>query len=317
MRRTEGSRLKLKLLSLAAAAGLTLLSGTAISQQESFTRLPVTRESWTKPYPAYRVVGNLYYIGGYDLASFLITTGKGHILINTGVYDCVPALKESVESLGFEFRDIKILLNTQAHWDHVAGFAEIKRLTGARLMAHEADAAVLESGGVHQFFNSDPFEFSKGFGGAVFEPVKVDRRLKHGSIIRLGAAKLKLHHHPGHTKGASSFTFETRDGGKKYKVLIVNMGSVNTSRGVKLTGMPLFPDIAESYRKTFRRQKNLKFDAWVSSHAGHFDMHKKIKPGDGYDPGRFVDRAGYDEKVALYEGRFLSALARELAAVEK
>ena len=283
----------------------------ALARDEKFSRLPITRESWTKPFPAYRVAGNLYYVGGYDLASYLITTEKGHILINTGAYDSVPGIKKSVESLGFSFSDIKILLSMQAHWDHVAGFAEIKRLTGAKLFAHKADAGVLESGGIHQFFNSDPFQFSKGFGGAVFEPVKVDRRLKHGSKIRLGKTKLKLHHHGEHTKGASSFTFTIREDGKKYRVAIVNMGSVNTRRGVKLTGMPLFPNIAKTYRRTFKRQKRLKFDIWVSSHASHFNMHKKIKPGDIYDRKRFVDAQGYRAKIGLYEKRFLDTLQKE------
>ena len=145
----------------------------------------------------------------------------------------------------------------------------------------------------------------------VFEPVKVDRRLKHGSTVKIGKLKIKLHHHPGHTKGASSFSFTTRDKNKKYRILIVNMGSVNTSRGVKLLGMPLFPNIEESYRKTFDRQKKLKFDIWLSSHAGHFNMHSKVEPGDAYDPSRFIDQSGYDEKISSYQDRFLRTLERE------
>ncbi|NNE98132.1 MAG: subclass B3 metallo-beta-lactamase [Pyrinomonadaceae bacterium] len=298
-------------LILLTALCMLLLAFPVLSQTENFSRLPITREAWKKPFPAYRVVGNLYYVGGYDLASFMITTDKGHILVNTGVYDSVDGIKKSVESLGFSFSDVKVLLSMQAHWDHVAGFAEIKRMTGAKLFAHRADAPVLESGGVHQFFNSDPLKFSKRFGGAVFEPVKVDRRLKHGSTIRLGNTKIKLHHHGGHTKGASTFTFTTRDKGKKYKVAIVNMGSVNTSRGVKLTGMRLFPNIAKTYRRTFKRQNRLKFDIWVSSHASHFNMHDKVKPSDKYDPKRFVDPQGYRVKIELYEKRFLDTWQKE------
>ncbi len=290
---------------------LFLLNLTIFSQSQNYARLPITRENWTKTFPAFRVVGNLYYVGGYDLAVYLITTDEGHILINTGVYDSTKEIKKSVESLGFNFSDIKTLLTMQAHWDHVAELAEIKRLTNAKLFAHKDDVSVLESGGIHQFFNSDPFKFSKMFCGAVFEPVKVDRHLKHGSKIKLGKTTLKLHHHPGHTKGASSFTFDTFDNGKNYRVLIVNMGSVNTSRGVKLTGMPLFPNIAEAYAKTFARQKELKFDIWVSSHAGHFNLHEKYKPGDKYDPQRFVDTEGYKEKIKHYENTYLEKLKKE------
>lgn len=292
--------------------GCLLFLGTSVYPQERpYSQLPITREDWTKPFPGFRIVGNLYYVGGYDLASYLITTPDGHILINTGVYGSAKPIKESVESLGFKFTDIKILLSMQAHWDHVAGFADIKRQTGARLYAHKDDAPVLENGGIHQFFNSDPLRFTKEHGGAVFEPVKVDKRLKHGSKVKLGKTKIKLHHHPGHTKGASSFTFTTKEQGKKYRVLIVNMGSVNTSRGVKLTGMPRFPKIAESYAKTFSRQKRLKHDIWVSSHASHFNLHDKYKAGDKYDPSRFVDSKGYLGKIALYENAYLKQLNDE------
>jgi metallo-beta-lactamase class B len=290
---------------------LFIFNGSVFPQNKNFSRLPITRENWTKPFPAFRVVGNLYYVGSYDLAVYLITTDKGHILINTGVYGSSENIKAKVESLGFNFSDIKILLSMQAHWDHVADFAEIKRQTGAKLLAHKDDAPVLENGGIHQFFNSDPLQFSKEHGGAVFEPVRVDRRLKHGREIKLGKTRLKLHHHSGHTKGASSFTFRTSDNGKKYDVLIVNMGSVNTSRGVKLLGMPRFPNIAGAYARTFARQKRLKFDIWVSSHGGHFDLHKKYKPGDKYDPERFVDPEGYKKKIDLYEQRYLRTLEKE------
>lgn len=296
---------------------LFLFNIAVFSQNEKFSRLPITRENWTKSFPAFRVVGDLYYVGSYDLAVYLITTEKGHILINTGVYGSAKDIKSNVESLGFKFADIKILLTMQAHWDHVADLAEIKRQTNAKLFAHKDDADVLESGGIHQFFNSDPFKFSKGFGGAVFEPVKVDRRLKDGSKIKIDKTKLKIHHHAGHTKGASSFTFTTYDKGKKYKVLIVNMGSVNTSRGVKLTGMPRFPNIAEAYAKTFARQKRLKFDVWVSSHASHFNLHKKYKVGDKYNPQRFVDPEGYKAKINLYEQRYLKTLEKERLEKEK
>ncbi|MDH3492606.1 MAG: subclass B3 metallo-beta-lactamase [Acidobacteriota bacterium] len=284
---------------------------------EKFSRLPITNESWTRMYPPFRIVGNLYYVGGYELASYLITTPNGHILVNTGVYDSASDIQSSVESLGFRFSDIKILLTTQAHWDHVAAFSEIKRRTGARLMVHKDDAPVLESGGVHQFFNSNPLEFSAEFGGAVFEPVKVDRVLRQGDKIRLGGTKLKLHHHPGHTKGASSFSFTTKDQNKKYRVLIVNMGSVNTSRGVRLLGMPLFPNIAKSYAKTFAAQRKMNFDIWVSSHASHFDLHKKHKPGDPYDPKRFVDRAGYKERIEFYYQSYIKTLQIERAESEE
>lgn len=281
----------------------SLLAVPAVSQV-SFERRPVTNEAWLEPFPAHRVVGDVYYVGTYDLAAFLITTPAGHILINTGVYDSADMIRTSIESLGFDFDDIEILLTTQAHWDHVADLAEIKRRTGARLFAHEDDVPVLEDGG-----NSD-FRFPEG-RGVIFEPVSVDRTLQHGDTIELGGTVLTLHHHPGHTKGASSFTFDTQDGGRTYSVLVVNMGSINA--GVELLNMPGYPQIAEDYAATFAAQKALSADVWVSSHGRHYDLYDKFTPGDAYDPERFVDPEGYIAKIEEYEQLYLRQLAMERA----
>ncbi len=288
----------------AAVALATVLLALPAVSQVSFERRPVTNEAWLEPFPAHRVVGDVYYVGTYDLAAFLITTPAGHILINTGVYDSADMIRTSVESLGFEFDDIEILLTTQAHWDHVADLAEIKRRTGARLFAHEDDVPVLEDGG-----NSD-FRFPEG-RGAIFEPVSVDRALQHGDTIELGDTVLTLHHHPGHTKGASSFTFDTEDGGRTYSVLVVNMGSVNN--GVELLNMPGYPEIAEDYAATFAAQKDLSADVWVSSHGRHYDLYDKFMPGDSYDPQRFADPEGYIAKIEEYEQLYLRQLATERA----
>lgn len=281
--------------------GLMALSGFA---QTSFERREVTNEAWLEPFPAHRIVGDVYYVGTYDLAAFLITTPEGHILINTGVYDSADMIRESMESLGFDFDDIEILLTTQAHWDHVADLAVIKRRTGARLFAHADDVPVLEDGG-----NSD-FRFPEG-RGTVFEPVRVDRALQHGDTIELGGTVLTLHHHPGHTKGASSFTFETEDSGRTFSVLVVNMGSINA--GVELLNMPGYPEIAEDYATTFAAQKALSADVWVSSHGRHYDLYDKFTPGDAYDPERFIDPDGYIAKIEEYEQLYLSQLESERA----
>ncbi len=284
------------------AIGLLALAASA---QVDFERREVTNEAWLEPFPAHRVVGDVYYVGTYDLAAFLITTPAGHILINTGVYDSADMIRTSIESLGFEFDDIEILLTTQAHWDHVADLAEIKRRTGAQLFAHEDDAPVLEDGG-----NSD-FRFFPEGRGVIFEPVSVDRELKHGDTIELGGTVLTLHHHPGHTKGASSFTFDTEDNGRTYSVLIVNMGSINA--GVELLNMPGYPEISEDYAATFAAQKALSADVWVSSHGRHFDLYDKFAPGDTYDPERFIDPEGYAAKIEEYEQLYLAQLEAERA----
>lgn len=277
----------------------SVVSGSAA--QETFRQLSA-KEAYVKPQSPLRIVGNLYYVGTYDLAVYLITTRDGNILINTGVNNSTAPIRANIEALGFKFSDIRILLATHGHWDHVAAMAEIKRLTGAKMMMQEDDVTLLESGG------SADFRYPQG-RGAIYEPVKVDRRLKDGDKVRLGEVELTLHHHPGHTRGASSFTYTTSDGGRDYKVLIANMGSINP--GVNVATMPGFPNIAEAYATTFAKQKLLKPDIWVASHAGQFDMHKKYKTGDAYDPKRFADPSGYVAKIASYEKLYLDQLQKD------
>jgi metallo-beta-lactamase class B len=260
-----------------------------------------TNEAWIRPTPAVRIVGNLYWVGTYDLSSYLVATDAGHILINTGLGDSAPLIRKSVESLGFKIADVRILLTTHAHGDHVAAMAALKKMTGARLLVHEGDAGIMEDGGMSDF----------RFGGSKpsFEPAHVDQRLKDGDDIRMGSAVLRLHHHPGHTRGASSFTLTVREGGRDYRVLIANMPSINP--GVKLSGMPGYPTIGADYARTFERLKAIDFDIWLASHASQFGLHMKAPAGTPYDPARFVDPAGY--RAALDR---LERLYREQVAAE-
>ena len=288
---------------IATAVALACAVGPLQSAaQQTYKQLPVTVEAYVKPFPPLRIIGNLYYVGTYDLAVYLITTSAGNILINTGVNDSVAPIRANIEKLGFKFSDIKLLLATHGHWDHVAGMAEIKRLTGAKMLMHEEDTPLVESGG------SLDYRFPQG-RGPVFEPVKVDQQLKEGDKIRLGDVELTAIHHPGHTKGSTSFTYTAKDGARDYKVLIVNMGSINP--GVMVTGMPAFPNITDAYSTTLKRQKALQPEVWVSSHAGHFNLHQKYKPGDAYDPKRFVDPDGFHAKIQFYEKRYNAQLQRE------
>lgn len=260
---------------------------------------------WRQPFPPFKMIGNVYWVGTYDLSTYLITTDAGHILINTGFEDTVPQIVEGVEKLGFKMADVKILTATHAHGDHVAGLAALKRLTGAQMMMSEADAALLEDGGISDF------RFGDGRTPS-FEAVKVDRRLKDQDTIVLGGVTLTAHHHPGHTKGATSFTMTVREGGRDYRVAIANMGSINP--GVTVSGMPKYPTIGDDYARTFAAQKALPVDVFLASHAAQFRMHDKYKPGDAYDPNRFVDPKGYLAAVERLEGIYREQLARERAA---
>src|SRR6185503_18731269 len=178
-----------KLFGLLALAGTTfLLPQNAAAQNEE----------WTRPFPPFRIIGNVYWVGSYDLSTYLVTTPQGNILINTGVGDTAKQIKASVEQLGFKLTDTKILTATHGHFDHVAGMADLKRMTGAKLVASEGDKELLESGGAADFrFGDSP--------GARFEPVKVDQVFKDGDDISLGGTVMADHHRPGHTKGATSF----------------------------------------------------------------------------------------------------------------
>lgn len=259
---------------------------------------PSVNEEWTRDYNPFRIAGNLYYVGTYDLACYLISTPKGHILINTGVDGSAPMIRAHVEKLGFKFSDIRILLATHAHFDHVGGMAEVKRLTGAKMMISERDAPVLADGG-----NSD---YALGGRGSMFEPVKADRLLHDQDTVSLGGMRIAVLLHPGHTKGACSFLFDVQDERRSYRVLIANMPSILSE--TKLSGMPGYPNVAKDYAYTLKALKSLKFDIWLSSHASQFGLHTKHKPGDGYNPEAFFDRKGYDEMVGDLEKAYLKKL---------
>ncbi len=284
-----------------AIASAAIAADTALK----LTPIPVTNAEWEKPYPAFHIAANLYYVGTYDLGCFLITTPEGHILINSGVASSVPMIKASVEQLGFKFSDIKIITATHGHQDHVSGLGEIKRMTGATMYIEENDLSILETGGNYDYRRPEG-------RGLIFEPVKVEHPFKDGDKIRLGNVELTAHLHAGHTKGATSFTYTAQENGQPVNIAILNMATVN--EGVRLVNQVGYPNIAEDYAKTFAAQKLLHPDVWVGSHAGQFDLHERHKPGDSYDPKRFS--GGYQEKIAEYEKAYLARLARDKAAAQ-
>lgn len=255
---------------------------------------------WSKAYDPFRIAGNLYYVGTYDLGCYLITTPKGHILINTGLAGSFDVIKSNVVSLGFKFNDIRILLTMQAHFDHTGALAEIKKATGASMMVDEKDVAVMEEGGMSDY----------AFGGTVmFEPVKVDRKLHDKEVIALGDMKVTHLHHPGHTKGSCSYLFDVRDEKGTYRVLIANMPTIVTDK--HLDAIPAYPEIANDYAYTLKALKSVTFDIWVAAHASQFDLHKKRMPGDTYNPEVFRDREGYDKALADLQSEYDKKVARK------
>ncbi len=242
---------------------------------------------WAKPYKPFRIVGNLYYVGTYNLACYLITTSKGNILINTGLASSEKQIKNNIETLGFKFADTKILLNTQAHYDHLGAMAAIKLKTKAKLFLNEKDAEVAKDGGKSYY----------ALGGEIstFVPVIPNRLLKNGDTVKLGNMKMLMLHHPGHTKGSSSYLFNVKDGQKTYKVLIANMPTIVTDSPFDLISG--YPEIAADYEYTLKVMKNISFDIWLASHASQFDLHAKHKPNDSYNPSAFIDKVGYEASL--------------------
>src|SRR6201992_1777365 len=198
---------------------------------------------WTTPIAPFHIAGNLYYVGSKDLASYLIVTPKGDILINSSLEASVPLIKKSVEKLGFKFADIKILLISHAHFDHDAGSAEIIRQTGAKYMVMEGDVSVVETGGKTDF----------AYCTSPSPPATVDRRLHDGDTVKLGGAVLTAHKTAGHTRGCTTWTLVAKDHGHPLNVVIVGSWNVNPGwRLVARDGRSVsYPGIADDYRHTF------------------------------------------------------------------
>jgi metallo-beta-lactamase class B len=267
-----------------------------------------TNSDWTDPFPPYRVIGNVYYVGSRGLASFLITTPQGHILINSSLETSVPLIRESIEKLGFRFRDVKILLISHAHFDHCAGSFQIKELTGAKYMVMDADVPLIEAGGKGDFQYGDT-------ASALFKPVKVDRVLHDGDKVRLGDAVLVAHLTPGHTKGCTTWTMQARDAGKTYDVVVV--GSPNVNPGYKLVNNPLYPGIAQDYEKMFRVLKSLPCDVFLGAHGNYYGMEGKFARMKDGSPNPFIDSEGYKKYIADKEADFRAELKKQSDAVHQ
>ncbi len=263
----------------------------------------VGQADWYQPFPAHKVVGNVYYVGSKDLASYLITTPAGHILINSGFEQTVPLIQESVESLGFRMRDIKALLASHAHSDHVAGHAKMKELTGARVYVMRGDDGVIASGGKGQYLYTD----------SRWVPCPVDRVLEDGEEVRLGGVALVARKTPGHTRGCTTWTWRVADDGKDFDVVII--GSPNVNPGFRLVGNEDYPEIADDFSKTFRVLRSLPCDVFLGAHGGYYGMvakSERAKRGGGANP--FIDPEGYRDYVGQKEKAFLDTLAAQRGA---
>jgi len=260
---------------------------------------------WTEPFPPFRIADNLYYVGSKGLANYLVTTPQGNILINSDLEANVPLIQASIEKLGFKFKDTKILLISHAHWDHDAGSAMIKEITGAKYMVMDADIAVVESGGKTDFeYGNSPT--------TLYRPAKVDRVLHDGDEVKLGDAVLVAHLTPGHTKGCTTWTMQVTDRGKAYNVVV--LGSPNVNPGYKLVDNKAYPEIAEDYERMWRVLKSLPCDIFVGAHGSYFGLEEKYALMKEGSPNPFVDPSGYKKCIAQKEQDFRTELARQKLA---
>jgi metallo-beta-lactamase class B len=282
-------------------AALTVLLFAPLTRAQSYGP---DHPEWTTPVAPFRIADNLFYVGSKDLASYLIVTPQGDILINSSLKSSPPLIKKSIEDLGFHLTDVKILLISHAHFDHDAGSAELLRLTHAKYMVMDADVPVVESGGAKDFaYPSDRYP-----------PAKVDRILHDDDEVRLGDAVLTAHKTPGHTRGCTTWTMRAVSGGKPRDVVIV--GSWNVNDGFRLVDRPghpaSYPGIAADYQRTFAVLSSLPCDIFLGAHGAYFNMLAKLERAKaGAGEIVWIDPEGYRAAVAERQHAFETELKRQ------
>jgi metallo-beta-lactamase class B len=242
------------------------------------------QSDWHREFPAFKIAGNLYYVGTADLAVYLIHTPQGNILINSDYEQDLPLIRSSIEKLAFKYEDTKILLISHAHGDHDAATGVIRKETGAKLMVMEPDVAEEQS-------------TARGRPGA-----HVDRTLHDGDIVELGGSKLTARLTPGHTKGCTTWTMQLDEGGRTLNAVII--GSPNVNPGYILVGNTKYPQIAQDYVKTFALLKSLPCDLFLGAHGAYFGLKAKYEKMKAGSPNPFIDPDGYRAYVAERENAF-------------
>lgn len=252
------------------------------------------------PFPAHRVAGNTYYVGSKELASYLITTPQGHFLINSSFNETVPLIRGAVESLGFKLSDVKYLLASHAHSDHVEGHAKLRELTGAKVLVMQGDDRVVASGGAGQYLYAD----------SRWPECPVDRVLQDGERVTLGGVTLVARHTPGHTRGCTTWTWQETVDGKQRDVVVI--GSPNVNPGYRLVGNTDYPTIVDDYTRTFAVLKSLPCDVFLGAHGNYYDMlakYERLEKKESTNP--FIDPQGYQAYVNLKDATFRQKLAAQ------
>jgi len=288
----------------AALCALTLLATNAQAQTiKDF--LAQAMQKWTAPFEPFQLIGNIYYVGTDGIAVYIIKTSEGLILMDTAVPQSTGMIKDNIAKLGFKESDIKYILNTHAHFDHTGGFAEIKKDTGAQLVAGVRDKPLIEGG----YYPGDETNTDIGF-----PPVKVDRTVTEGDKVTLGDTTLTAHATPGHSPGCTSWEMTVKDGGENRDVLFFCSGTVALNR---LVGNPTHPGIVDDYRATYAKVKAMKIDVLLGPHPEVYGMQaKRAQMKDGA-PNPFVKPGENVTYVTTLEQDFDKQLAKQTAALQK
>ncbi len=250
---------------------------------------------WCLPAEPLRIAGTVYYVGTKGLSAFLITDPKGHVLIDGGLPRSAPLIAANIRKLGFRVEDVRYLLINHAHFDHAGGLAELKRLSGAKLVASTLDAGDLEAGAARHRPEQPRMP-----------PVKVDRRIGDGAQLRLGGIRLTARLTPGHTPGATSWLLTTRDGGRPLTVLFA---SSLTVAGLKLPAHPGYPSAAADFRMTFGKLRRTRADVFLAFHPNNFGLEeKRAMAGGSANP--FIDATELERRVTAAETAFEAELAK-------
>jgi metallo-beta-lactamase class B len=285
-----------------------------VSQETAHAEVPA---SWTTPLAPFQIADNLYYVGSQDLGSYLVVTPEGNILINANLASSPAQIRASVEKLGFRWNDTRILLNSQAHSDHMGGAAEIISQTKARNMVMEGDVDDVQTGGKTDFTSPSPPDKT------LYAPARVDRVLHDGDTVSLGGVTLTAHKTAGHTRGCTTWTMRSHlpgepEGTMRDIVIVGGAGFWSEYRFVASPGRPVsYPGIVEDFEHTFVALRALPADVFLGAHGGYFDLLTKLQQYSQLGPRAFVDPEGY-RKFVDYSGKaFEATLMKQRAAAAK
>ena len=228
---------------------------------------------WNRPHEPFRVFGNTYYVGVDGLSAILITGAQGSILLDGGLPQSAPLIDASIRKLGFRTEDIKLIVNSHAHYDHAGGIAAIQRASGATVVASPAGAKALERG---EPTPDDPqFAFGRAANG--FPAIKGVRAAGDGETLRVGDLAVTAHLTPGHTPGATTWTWRSCEGSRCYNFVYADSLNAVSAPDFRFTGGASHPSLIDTFRATIAKVRALPCDIIIGVHPGFTDLAGKLK----------------------------------------